>query len=164
MIVVADSSPLNYLIRLGHIDILRDFYGRVLVPCGVSIELQHAEAPAVVRTWIAAAPEWLEITVVQNIDETLGAELGIGEREAISLALEVGADVLLIDERLGRHAAETRHIPVAGTLAVLMEASLRGRFDFLEVLGRLRQYGFRVSPSVKADIIARYKAARRKAP
>jgi predicted nucleic acid-binding protein len=65
-----------------------------------------------------------------------------GERQAISLALEVDADVLLIDERAGRQEAEARHIKVAGTLAVLLQASLRGYFDFPQALNQLRQYGF----------------------
>jgi predicted nucleic acid-binding protein len=68
---------------------------------------------------------------VQQIDGSLAVELGAGEREAISLALEMDGDVLLIDERAGRQEAEARHIEVAGTLAVLLQASLRGYLIFL---------------------------------
>jgi predicted nucleic acid-binding protein len=95
MIVVADTSPLNYLIRLGHPEILREIYGRVLVPKGVLIEMQHPEAPVEVRTWASAPPGWVEEKQVQLLDASLPVELGVGEREAISLALEVKADVLL---------------------------------------------------------------------
>jgi predicted nucleic acid-binding protein len=130
MIVVADTSPLNYLIRLGHPEVLHKIYGRVLVPHAVVIEMQHPEAPTEVRSWASAPPPWLEERQVGQVDETLSAELGAGEREAITLALEVRADVLLIDERAGRKEAEERHIEVAGTLAVLLQASLRGYFDF----------------------------------
>ena len=49
MIVVADTSPLNYLIRLGHLLVLQEIYGRVLVPHAVLIEMQHPEAPPEVR-------------------------------------------------------------------------------------------------------------------
>jgi predicted nucleic acid-binding protein len=129
MIVVADTSPLNYLIRLGRPDVLREIYGRVLVPHAVLMEMQHPEAPAEVRAWASAAPAWLEAMQVRQLDASLAAELGAGEREAISLALEVHADVLLIDERAGRREAEVRHLEVAGTLAVLLQASLRGYFD-----------------------------------
>jgi predicted nucleic acid-binding protein len=97
MIVVADTSPLNYLIRLGRPEVLREIYGRVLVPCAVLTEMQHAEAPAEVRAWASAPPSWLEAAQVRQLDPSLAAELGSGEREAISLALEVSADVLLID-------------------------------------------------------------------
>lgn len=156
MIVVADTSPLNYLIRLGHADVLREIYGRVLIPHAVLTEMQHPDAPSEVRAWASAPPAWLEHKQVQQLDGTLASELGAGEREAISLALEVAADVLLIDERAGRQQAEARHIEVAGTLAVLLQASLRGYFDFPEALQQLRQYGFRVSRVVEATMLARY--------
>ena len=130
MIVVADTSPLNYLIRLGLPEILLEIYGRVLVPTAVLAEMQHPEAPDEVRAWALAPPAWLEEKHVMQIDSGLAAELGAGEREAISLALELKADVLLIDERAGRLAAEAKHTGVAGTLAVLLQASLHGHVDF----------------------------------
>jgi predicted nucleic acid-binding protein len=164
MIVVADTSPLNYLILLGHPDVLHEIYGLVLVPGAVLVEMQHPDAPSEVRAWASSPPAWLEERQVQQIDGSLAAELGAGEREAISLALEVNADVLLIDERAGRHEAEMRHIEVAGTLAVLLQASIRGHFDFAEVLQQLRRYGFRASQAIEAVMLARYKQASERKP
>ncbi len=164
MIVVADTSPLNYLIRLGHPDVLREIYGRVLVPRAVLMEMQHPEAPPEVRAWASAHPVWLEAVQVRQLDASLAAELGDGEREAISLALEVHADVLLIDERTGRREAERRHIQVAGTLAVLLQASLRGYFDLPEAMKQLRQFGFRASPPIEALMLARYEQAKKMKP
>lgn len=164
MIVVADTSPLNYLIRLGRPDVLREIYGRVVVPRAVLIEMQHPEAPPEVSAWASAPPAWLEMMQVQQLDATLAAELGAGEREAISLALEVHADVLLIDERAGRREAEVRHIAVAGTLAVLLQASLRGYFDLPDAMKRLRQYGFRISQALEDLMLARYEQAKKGKP
>jgi predicted nucleic acid-binding protein len=147
MIVVADTSPLNYLIRLGHPDVLNKIYGEVLVPHAVLMEMQHEDAPAEVRAWASSPPPWLEERQVEHLDDSLAIELGAGEREAITLALNVRADVLLIDERAGRKEAEERHIKVAGTLAVLLQASLRGYFELPEAMKQLRQYGFRVFTS-----------------
>jgi predicted nucleic acid-binding protein len=161
MIVIADTSPLNYLIRLGHPDVLREIYGRELVPHAVVIEMQHPEAPVEVRDWASAPPSWLEEVHVRQIDTSLAVELGPGEREAISLALEVQADVLLIDERAGRQEAEARHIAVAGTLAVLLQASLRGSIDFPETMKQLRQYGFRASRPFEAFMLARFEQAKK---
>ena len=161
MIVIADTSPLNYLIRLGHPDVLREIYGRVLVPHPVLIEMQHPEAPPEVRDWASTPPPWLEEVHVQQLDTSLAVELGPGEREAISLALEVRADVLLIDERAGRQEAEARHIAVAGTLAVLLQASLRGYIDFPEATKQLRRYGFRASRPIEAVMLARYEQAKK---
>lgn len=61
MIVVADSGPLHYLILLGHVDLLRRFYGEVLVPEAVARELSVGGTPDVVRDWIAAAPTWVDV-------------------------------------------------------------------------------------------------------
>lgn len=156
MIVVADTSPLNYLILLGHADLLRDIYGHVLVPSAVLVEMQHAEAPPAVRTWATAPPAWLDRRQVENLDTTLSLALGPGEREAISLALEVHADVLLIDERAGRTEAEARHLEVAGTLAVLLEASIRGHLNLPEKIAHLRRHGFRLSSGVERAMLDRY--------
>jgi predicted nucleic acid-binding protein len=161
MIVVADTSPLNYLILLGYQDILREIYGRVLVPHAVLVEMQHPEAPAEICAWASSPPAWLEQVEVRQLDASLAAELGAGEREAISLALEVHADVLLIDERLGRREAEIRHIEVAGTLAVLLQASLRGYLDFSQAVHKLRQSRFRVSRLLESSMLARYEQARK---
>jgi predicted nucleic acid-binding protein len=156
VIVIADTSPLNYLIRLGHSDLLREIYGRVLVPPAVLMEMKHPEAPPEVRAWACQPPAWLEEIQVLQVDATIPAALGIGEREAISLALEIRADLLLIDERAGRQEAEVRNIAVAGTLAVLLQADLRGYIDFPTAMKQLRVCGFRSSQSIEASVMARY--------
>jgi predicted nucleic acid-binding protein len=61
MIVVADSSPLNYLVLIGEADVLYRLYGHVLIPQAVLSELQHPGAPAAVVEWIKGCPAWLEI-------------------------------------------------------------------------------------------------------
>jgi predicted nucleic acid-binding protein len=161
MIVVADTSPLNYLIRLGRPEVLQAIFGRVLVPRAVLVEMQHPDAPPEVSAFASAPPAWLEPVQVQRLDESLAAELGAGEREAISLAVEVNADILLIDERAGRREAEARHIAVAGTLAVLLQASLRGYFDLPEAMKRVREFGFRVSRPIEELMLARYEEAKK---
>jgi len=101
---------------------------------------------------------------VKQVDASIPAELGIGEREAISLALEIRAHLLLIDERAGRHEAKARNIAVAGTLAVLLEEDLRGYIDFPAAMKQPRQFGFRASESIEASIMAVYKQAKNSKP
>jgi predicted nucleic acid-binding protein len=162
MIVVADTSPLNYLIRLGKADILPIMYGRVLAPEAVLKELRHPDAPTLVHTWAVAPPSWLEVRQVLQFDSSLSTELGAGEREAISLALEVHAHLLLIDERAGRQQAEERHIEVAGTLAVLLRAATLGLVDFPAAIQQIKQLGFRVSQDVESAILAKYQAFKKR--
>jgi predicted nucleic acid-binding protein len=102
MIVVADSSPLNYLIQIKCDDVLGRLYGVVLVPSGVLEELRHPGAPPSVISWASNAPNWIRVHVVKaGQDESLNM-LDLGEREAILLAEEKWADLLLMDERRGR--------------------------------------------------------------
>jgi predicted nucleic acid-binding protein len=161
MIVVADISPLNYLILLGHANILNEIYGRVLVPPAVLVEMLHSEAPPEVRSWASAPPAWLEQRQARQLDPSLAARLGAGEREAISLPIEIKPDVLLIDDRAGRKEAESRRLEVAGTLAVLLQASLRGHFDFSDILKQLYSLEFRSSPSMEREMLVRYERARK---
>lgn len=121
MIVVADAGPLHYLVLIGSVDVLKPLYGCVIVPQAVARELQHAGAPDSVRTWIAQPPDWCEIR--PDLPSDLSLEfLGPGERAAISLALLLDANRLLIDEWEGRAEAERRYLHVTGTLGVLAEA------------------------------------------
>jgi predicted nucleic acid-binding protein len=140
MIVVADTSPLNYLIILDQAHLLVRLYGQVMVPTAVLTELRHPDAPGMVRSWALSPPSWLEIREVREIDPSLGAQLDAGEREAISLALEVGASLLLIDDRAGREQAVARHIEITGTLTVLFRAGVLGLIDFPAALDRISSW------------------------
>ena len=129
MIVVADTSPLNYLIQIESEHLLPQLYKRILVPAAVMQELSHPDAPVKVRRWIRALPKWLEIL---NTLDTTDPELYFldpGEREAIQIAQEQNADLLLIDERKGRQEAERRGLSTTGTLGVLLKAGEVGLLD-----------------------------------
>ena len=60
MLVVADTSPLNYLVWIESVDILRQLYGQVVIPAEVRDELLAADAPMVVRSWANVLPDWIE--------------------------------------------------------------------------------------------------------
>ena|SRR5438094_5841915 len=100
MIVVSDTTPLNYLILIGQIDLLPRLYGQVIVPATVAHELQHLRAPASVRAWIGSPPAWLEIrdVAITEESETL---LDAGELAALALAELLHANLLLMDDRAG---------------------------------------------------------------
>jgi predicted nucleic acid-binding protein len=141
MIVVADASPLRYLVVIGAVDVLQPLYSCVLVPEAVVGELQEVKTPATVRAWIAQLPAWCEIRPNPTSDPTLG-HLDAGERAAITLALSVGVDRLLMDEWDGRAEAKRRHLRVTGTLGVLADAHLAGLLDFDTAVGQLRRTNF----------------------
>lgn len=82
--------------------------------------------------------------------------LGAGERDAITLAEELRADRLLIDDRDGRRKASRRKLPVIGTLGVLAASAERGLLDLPEVIERLRTTTFRASPQLLTALLERF--------
>jgi predicted nucleic acid-binding protein len=91
-LVVADTSPIFYLLSIDHIDLLPQLFGKVFVPDAVHKELCHPAAPAVVRDWVARLPVWVEVTPVETLDDAAFRPLGAGERAAITLALTLHAE------------------------------------------------------------------------
>jgi predicted nucleic acid-binding protein len=156
VIVVADTSPLNYLIQLDQGSLLGDLYGKVLVPEAVARELMHAGTPDSVRLWIASPPPWLSQVRVTQQDLSLPVHLGPGESEAISLALELHVPVLLDDQR-ARREAELRSVETAGTLAVLVRGAVQGKLNLEESLERLKGLKFRISDEVVQRALDRYR-------
>jgi predicted nucleic acid-binding protein len=155
MIVVADTTPLNYLILIDEIELLSALYKAVLIPQEVHRELQNLRTPSAVRTWASTLPTWCEIRTLTSVPDATLSELDAGERDAIQLALDAGVDTLLMDESEGRRAALRHHLKVTGTVAVLEKAAQRGLIDFRSALERLEQTSFRLSASIRAEFLNR---------
>jgi len=153
MIVVSDAGPLHYLILIGQVELLPRLYEKVVVPANVVKELQHLSTPITVKTWISTAPAWLDIRNT-NVDST-GTPLGAGELAAITLAEQLHADLVLMDDLDGRIEAERRSLKVIGTLGVLRDAALQQLIDLPQVLDQLRQTNFYISPAVLQSLLAR---------
>ena len=150
MIVVADTSPLNYLILIESVEVLPKLYGRILVPPAVQEELLSPRAPAVVREWVQNPPAWLEVKAPLA---TLDLALDPGETAAIALAEEIRADLIMLDEALGRQAAIKRGLEVIGTLGILREAHRAGILDIRRALERLQATSFHISPQILAKTL-----------
>jgi predicted nucleic acid-binding protein len=155
MIVVADTTPLNYLIQIDEIDLLPAIFGKVLVPQAVFLELQHPKTAAKVRQWMTHHPDWLELCSVISTTPPALMSLDLGEREAILLALERNVETVLMDETPGRKCSEAFHLEVRGTLGILERGARLGLCSFGPALHKLEQTKFRMSPALKAAFLAR---------
>lgn len=151
MIVVADTSPVLHLARIGRLDLIPAAVGSVLVPRTVWSELiqegTRAEVIAVIR-----AATWIQI-----VDDPAPQQLGLdpGETAAILIAEALHADALLIDERRGRGVAIGRGIAVIGTLGVLAGAKRAGAIGRVAPLVQsLRADGFWLSDALVDEFLA----------
>lgn len=140
-VVVADTTPLNYLVLIERIDVLHLLFGEVIIPEAVLTELRHPKAPIAVTAWLQNLPHWLHVLKVSEVDRTI--QLGQGETEAISLAIEHQVSIVLMDERRGRAAAEARGLLPIGTLNILDLADERGLLDGVTSLNELKRTTFR---------------------
>jgi predicted nucleic acid-binding protein len=163
MIVVADTSPLNYLIQVNCESLLPSLYKRVLIPVAVLEELADPAAPAIVSLWLLHVPEWIEVRKTTTAPDTDLSFLDPGERQAIQLATEQGADLLLIDERRGRVEATRRGLATTGTLGVLLTAAERGAIDAAAVFHQLTtKTNFRATPELRRSFLQKIRAITKK--
>ena len=159
MIVVADTSPLNYFVQIGCESVLSSLYQRVLIPPSVLAELGHAGAPRIVGEWLLDLPRWIEVRRTAAPQDVALADLDPGEREAIQLAQEQRADLLLIDERRGRLVAKRRGLATTGTLGVLLAAAQKGLLDAASTYQQLAtKTNFRCSPELQNSFLQRVRA------
>src|SRR5205809_3463150 len=105
LLVIADTSPVRYLVQIGQVDLLTRLFEQVKLPSVVAGELTHPSAPALVQAWMAQLPDWVEVLAAPDNDDPGLSSLDAGERSAIALGLALRADLILIDDRLGATVA-----------------------------------------------------------
>lgn len=136
MIVVSDTTPIISLLKAGHLELLRDLYGKVLIPKAVFREL--TENPVYLKeSGIIKKSEFLEVSEAGNRKavNVLRSVTGLdaGESEALILYDEQKADLLLMDERKGRSVAKQLNVRHVGTAGILMLAYDKGLLQPAEV-------------------------------
>jgi uncharacterized protein len=154
-VVVSDTSPLRALQHLGHLDWLHELFGHVFLPPAVAAELRCP--PATYASIEVSGWPHLEVRAPRNAARVteLQVELDPGEAEAIALAEELRADVVLIDELAGRDVAIRCGLTVVGTLGLLLEAKRLGLCPAVKpLLDRLQtELNFFVSARLRRAIL-----------
>ena len=136
--VVSNSSPLIAFQQIGRLELVHELVGPMIIPPAVSREI----APSVSR------PDWIEVRgLAQPVASiVLRVSLGAGESEAISLAIETKARLLLLDDLAARRLALGLHLPIIGTLGLLLAAKRKGLLETVKPsLDQLMACEFRVS-------------------
>lgn len=148
IVVVADTSPIRYLVRIGEIDLLRKLYGQVIVPAAVLDELQAEDGLPMVRAWAEDLPAWARVQLSTKPLTVTLSNLHRGESQAIALAEELQSALLLIDDRVGTQVALERGLTITGTLGVLVEAAQAKMLQIEAVLQKLQATNFRATPGL----------------
>ena len=117
MPVVSNSSPLIGLEQIGQLDLLHSLFGEIFIPDGVAAEVSATVRP---RPWIRN-----QSLLHPLLAETQTPALGVGEREAICLAVEMQASAIILDDEPARKTANKLNLRVIGTAGVLVLAKER---------------------------------------
>jgi len=151
MTVVSATSPLNYLVLIGLVDLLPELFEQVIIPESVRDELSHAKTPRIVKDWLASRPHWLSI---EHVSVTFtDPSVHRGEAEVIQLAANGGMPAI-IDDRLARTFATNNGLQVIGTTSVLYEAASRGFIDYSKALASLRTTSFHMSQAQYESLLS----------
>ncbi|MGB3310534.1 MAG: DUF3368 domain-containing protein [Nodosilinea sp.] len=158
MPVVSNTSPILNLAIVGHLDLLRQQFDQIQIPPVVLDELKIAEArPGSQPIQAAITAGWVQVQPVSNRSfvQLLRQTLDGGEAEAISLALELQADWILLDERDGRKVAKSLGLQVTGVLGVLLRAKESGDLPSLQpvIADLTEKAGFRIAPELLAKVL-----------
>ena len=143
MRIVSNTSPLLLLAKIQRLGLLAQLYERILIPAAVLDEISvKADAAAAQIQALIPTPRFALQRATPQTLARLPVALGRGEREAIALALETAADLVLLDDQEGRRLARVHGLAVTGTVGVLLEARTRGLIPALRPeLDRLREAG-----------------------
>ena len=119
MLVVSDSTAITTLLKVGQVQLLQQLFTRLVIPAAVAEEL---------LCFHPLLPDFCEVRIVASSPrlQRLLAQADIGEAHAISLAVQLGAEALLIDDKKGRRLAEAEGLRCLGLPAVLLAARRQG--------------------------------------
>ncbi len=159
MIVISDTSVITNLAAIYHLKLLSQLYNQITIPEAVYRELVDIDPPVPGTLEVQKAP-WLEVRALVNrgVLEYLQNEVRLdsGESEAISLAIEINADLLLIDERRGRAAADRLGIKITGLLGIFVEAKQKNLITAVKPLmnALIATSEFRISSALYNQILS----------
>ena len=144
--VVSNSTPLIALSKIDRLSIVKAFFGSIIIPTAVFVEVATDKKERAGKDEVSKA-KWIHTEKVSNnlAVDILSANLDVGEAEAITLAKEIKADLLLIDDKDGRKAAKSVGIPITGTVGLLLRYYRGRKDDFKLALDELIAKGFRLS-------------------
>lgn len=151
--VFANTTPLQYLHRLGRLDWLRDFYGRVAIPEAVAAELDEGRRLGAKVPDVRAIP-WIEVRAVPEPLDVFPSIIHRGEAGVMALGRLSGDALILMDDGLARAHARGLGLRITGTLGVILRAKREGRVPAVApLLRQLQEEGFRIAPATRAEVL-----------
>lgn len=151
--VVSNTTPIVSLLKLNKLDLLHHLYNQIYIPTAVYKEVEAGKDKVYYQN--LSKIDWINII---DIDDKQAVkyflDLDSGEAEAIVLATELNADLILMDEKLGRHYAKHAELKITGTIGILIKAKSNGFIDELKpLIEELMHKGVWIKDNLKSEIL-----------
>ena len=153
-LTIVNTSPLFYLHRIGHLDVLHKLYGKITIPKAAEKELEKGHIQGEDVPQLADYP-WIEIISVSTPEYlNLIVDLGPGESEVLAIATSHPLALVILDDKLGRRIAEMQGFRLTGTAGVLLRAKEKGLIPAVKpAMEKLLSLNFRLKPDLVKAIL-----------
>jgi predicted nucleic acid-binding protein len=151
--VISNTTPILSLLKIGKLDLLQKLYGEITIPEAVYSEIEVGKEKSYYVDLKSIA--WINIEKIDTSETKLYLfDLDDGEAEVVILAREQNADLVILDEIIGRNYAKQLNLKLTGTLGILLKAKKKGFIDkILPLLNELTQKGSWINPKLMMQIV-----------
>lgn len=151
---IVNTSPFQYLYQVGRLEILSRLSGRILAPTAVAAEVAAGRTLGIDLPDLDQLP-WVTVaSPARGVQLPFPHGLGAGEIEVLTVALERGDAVAILDDRRARQAAQSLDLRVTGTLGLILDAKKSGLISAVRpVLDDLQARRFRVSSVTRQALL-----------
>ena len=148
--VIVNTTPLIALSHVGQLSVLKKLYGEIIIPEAVYKELS-VKAESVCKRMVDMSLDWIRVEKIQNqmAKSMYKTQLHEGEVEVMILSIEMGADLVIIDDANAKKHAKYLGLPVTGTLGILIKAKQEGYIEALRpILEQMIEHGIYISDNL----------------
>ena len=151
--IVSNTTPIIFFLKLNKLDILHQMYGQIYIPEAVYNEIEAGKAKDFYQD--LSTIEWINIQEIKDKQAVkYFLDLDAGEAESIILATELNANLIILDEKLGRHHAKHADLKVTGTIGVLIKVKSLGLIEKITpLMDELIEEGVWISETLKNSIL-----------
>ena len=151
--IICNTTPVLSLLKIGKLDLLKELYGKVVIPFAVYQEIEEGKEKAFYQDLTSI--EWIEIVNIENryLREFL-FDLDDGEAEVLILAKETNASLVIMDEIMGRRYAKELGFDITGTIGILLKAKKKGLISSVkELVSELLRKGTWLNPNLVSKVL-----------
>ena len=131
--IISNTTPILSLLKINKLSLLKNLYGQIIVPFAVYQEIENGRDKPYYQDLLLI--NWIEIKKIKNQkSREYIFDLDDGEAEVLILANEINADLVLLDEIMGRRFSKQLKISFTGTIGVLLKAKEKGYIPSVKVL------------------------------